>query len=342
MATLGFGVIGVGSMGRRHADHLAARVPGARLVAVADTNTTLAQSVAEAYTSASGHTVTAYADLDSLLASPDVEAVVIAGPAGVHATQVELAAKAGKQIFCEKPLALTVDQALAAVMAAKQANVALQIGFMRRYDPGYADAMRMIQAGEIGRPVLFKATSRDPLVPPLHFLRSPLNAGLFLDSAIHDFDLARWLMSNEVARLSAFGSALVSNDVREAGGLDSAVVNLQYRNNAFGNVECYWHATYGYDIRTEVVGEQGTLFIGAQRQRPVTVLTKSGSKHDVVQEYLVRFEEAYLLEMCDFAARVASGRPPVINGDDGIRSVAICLAAATSAASGGEVTAVEA
>jgi len=337
---LSVGVIGVGAMGRRHAEHLASSVPGARLIAVADPNEAAARDVASMCSSMARGTVSAYRTAEELIHDPDVTMVVIAGPAGVHAAQVRAAAGAKKHIFCEKPLALSLDDAVGAADAAREAGVAFQIGFMRRYDPGYAEAKRHIDAGAIGRPVLFKAVSRDPSVPPVSYLRSPLNAGLYLDSAIHDFDLARWLMGAEVVDVSAFAGALVSDEVRSHAGVDSALVNLRYVNGRLGNVECYWQATYGYDIRTEVVGERGAIQIGRHQQTPYTLLTGDGVRQDSYQEFLVRFEDAYLLEMRDFVSRVNAGKPPAITGEDGVRAVAIAVAAMQSTIADGVVTAV--
>lgn len=322
--TLGVGVIGTGVMGRRHAENLASLRPRAYLRAVADANPAAAQSVAE------NLGCDWYADAHELLNRSDIQAVVIAAGDATHAAFTIAAAERGKDIFCEKPLAITVEDAREAAAATERAGVRLQIGFMRRYDPGYQAAKESIDRGEIGQPVLFHAISRDAQPPPLSYFTSPNAGGIFLNSGIHDFDLARWLMGDEVQTVSAVGALLATPELADVQPIDTGIVTLTYQGGGLGTVQLSRHAVYGYDIRTEVGGTEGTVTIGDHRWRPVQVLRAGGINHTMPQHWLDRFGEAYAREMADWAERMDSDRPPAVTAKDGIYSVAIALAAERS------------
>jgi scyllo-inositol 2-dehydrogenase (NAD+) len=317
-------VIGVGEMGSRHAENLRRQVPGARLVAVADVNLDRARAVAAQFEVAS------YDSAEAVAARSDVAAVVIASPPKYHLPAIQAAAAARKHIFCEKPLALTVEDADAALQAVAKAGVNLQVGHMRRYDPPYAQAKKRIEAGEIGQVLIFKSIGRDYESSPQVGAQTHLNGTLFHDNSSHDFDLARWLTSDEVVEVHAYTAALAMPHIKEFGAFDSGVVNLRFAGGAIGNVESFLHAQYGYDIRTEVVGTQGTLQIGYQQQTPVVSLTRAGSSHDLVTHWLARFGEAYRLELIDFIQNLQASRPPRVTGRDGRQSVAVAEAAVQS------------
>ncbi|MBV8477778.1 MAG: Gfo/Idh/MocA family oxidoreductase [Acidobacteria bacterium] len=321
MTKLGVGVIGVGRMGRRHAENLCSLVPRAKLIALADVDLQAARRVADEL-----EIEHSYDRLEALLERKDIEAVVIASPSKLHLSAVQMAAAAGKHILCEKPLALTLDGVDAAIRAARDAKVLLQIGFMRRYDPAYAAALCRIEAGEIGTPIIFRSIGRDREPPPLSFYQSG-SGSLFLDSSIHEFDLARWLMTDEVAEVHAFGGTLACPEVAQFGEFDAGMVNLRFVHGAIGNVESLRQSRYGYDIYTEIVGSKATLRIGYLRQTALTSLSSDGVSHDVVDHFLVRFAEAYLNEVRDFVANVATGSEPRVTGKDARRALAIALAA---------------
>jgi scyllo-inositol 2-dehydrogenase (NAD+) len=324
MTELGVGVVGVGMMGRRHAEILHRMTPGARLLAVVDSDAARARQVAAEFGA------DPYSELEPLLQRKDVQAVVIASPAKFHAATVEAAAGAGKEIFCEKPLALGLEEADRALAAVARSKVRLQVGHMRRYDPAYSDAWKRIEAGDIGEPLIFKAIGRDRMPPPLPYFQSGVNATLLLDSSIHEFDLARWLMRDEVVEVHTFAGVLVIPELKEFGDLDAAVVNLRFARGGLGNVESFRQARYGYDIRTEIIGSKGTLRVGYLRQTADVLLTEAGGAHDVVGHYLVRFADAYVEEMKDFVEMLRSGREPRVTGEDGRRALAIALAAQRS------------
>ncbi len=312
-------------MGQRHAENLRNAVPGAELVAIVDSDRQRACQVA-----ANLEVEAVYEDIEPVLARRDVQALLVASPAKFHASTIQAAAAAGKDILCEKPVALTLEEADAALAAVAKAGIRLQVGHMRRYDPAYSDAKKRIEAGEIGTPVLFKAIGRDREPPPLSYFQSGLNGMLFLDSSLHEFDLARWLMGDEIVEVQAYGGVLAFPELARCNDIDTGVVNLHFSRGALGNVESFRQARYGYDIRTEVVGSEGTLIIGALARTPYRLLTASGANHDVIGHYLERFCDAYLEEVRDFVQMVVSDRPPQVTGEDGRRALAVALAAERS------------
>jgi scyllo-inositol 2-dehydrogenase (NAD+) len=325
VSKLGVGVIGVGEMGKRHAENLARLVPEARLVAVADTDLERARSVAQEL-----EVEHAYDSAEALVARHDVQAVVIASPAKFHTPAIQVAAAAGKHVLCEKPLALTLEEADVALEAVSAAEVRLQVGFMRRYDPAYAQAKRAIEAGEIGEPIIFKSIGRDFEAPQPSSFECGWSGTLFHDSSVHEFDLARWLMDDEVVEVHTFAAAQALPHLTNLGLFDSAVVNLRFARGAIGNVESFMDARYGYDVRTEIVGTKGTIRVGSLQNMPIEVLTQRGSQQDLVNHFLVRFADAYVSEMRDFVETILRDRTPRVTRHDGRQALAVVLAAVRS------------
>jgi inositol 2-dehydrogenase len=326
--TLRVGVAGTGVMGRRHAENVAALYPRARLVGVADVNRDAVERVARELE------CEAYTDPHEMLARPDIQAVVIATGADTHAALTIAAAERGKDMLTEKPLALTVEDARAAAEAAQRAGVRLQVGFMRRYDPAYRQAYDAIERGELGTTVLFSAISRDAQPPPRSYFSSPSNGGLFIDSGIHDLDLARWLMRDEVESVSATGAVVACHELADVQPIDAGIITLRFARGALGIVQVYRNAVYGYDIRTEVIGTEGTVVVGDHRWRAVEVLQANGISHTMEHHWLERFAEAYALEMADWVERMSGDQEPAVTGEDGVRSVALAVAAEESRVAG--------
>jgi inositol 2-dehydrogenase len=322
---LGVGVVGVGEMGRRHAENLRRNVPQARLIAVADVADVRARQ-----TAAELEIERSYSSLESMLEDREIDAVVIATPDKFHAQAVKLAAGAGKDILCEKPLALNLPDAREALTAVSKAGRRLQVGFMRRYDPAYAAAMQRIEAGEIGVPVIFKSVGRDKDQPPVAAYESNVNGMIFYTNTIHDFDLARWLMRDEVIGVHAYTTSAIRPEVAKYGDVVASVVNLQYAQGAIGNVESYAQAVYGYDVRTEIVGSKGSIAVGSLDRIPAVFLTAKGGEQMLADHFLSRFADAYLAEMRDFVETILNDRAPRVSGDDGLRALAIAVAAETS------------
>lgn len=325
MTKLGVGVLGVGTMGQRHAENLRRLIPEAQLIAVADADIERARAVAgqleiEHY----------YDSVEALVERKDVQAVAVVTPAKFHGAAIRACARAGKDIFCEKPLTLTIEEADAALAEVAKAGVRLQPGHVRRYDPSHVRAKKRIENGEIGDPVIFKSLARDPVPPPVSYMQSGVNGMFFQDSTVHEFDLGRWMMNDEIAELHAYGAVLVFPEAAQFHDIDTALVNMRFSRGALGGVENYMQSGYGYDIRTEIVGSKGTIMLGYLQQTPEIVLTASGSRTDVVDHFLVRFADGYLEEMRDFVRTMLADGEPRVNGFDGRQAVAAACAAERS------------
>src|SRR5215475_6627509 len=284
MKKLGVGVLGVGEMGRRHAENLRRLVPSAQLVAVADVAEDRARQAAQDL-----EIENAFGSLEGLLGCKGIDAIVIATPDKFHPQVVKTAAAAGKHLLCEKPLALNLSEAQEALAAVAKAGVFFQVGFMRRYDPAYASAMKRIEAGEIGTPVIFKSLGRDKDGPPLSYYHANVNGMLFYTNTIHDFDLARWMMHDEVVEVHAHTTSAIRPEIEKFGDVVASVVNLKFGKGAIGNIESYAQAAYGYDVRTEIVGSKGSILVGSLHRTPVTLLTSDGSKRPIADYFLSTF-----------------------------------------------------
>ena len=319
------GLIGTGRMGATFAHHLVNSVAEAELVAVSDAHGRTAGMVAAQYGVES-----TYSDYRQILERKDIDAVVIASPTNTHPKIIRASAAAGKHIFCEKPLALTIEDCDQAISAVKEAGVKLQLGFMRRFDAGYVAAKKKIAEGVIGNPVMFKSTGRDPKRTSLEFARRENSGGLIADMAAHDFDLGRWLMGSEVEQVYSEGGCLVYPELKEVGDIDNAVINLKFANGTIGNVDVSRNAVYGYDIRTEVLGSEGGITISKTRQTPILIMTRDGVTHDTVPYFMERFADAYAAEIRDFVACILEDREPAVTAQDGRAAAAIGIAATRS------------
>ena len=325
MGKLGIGVLGVGEMGRRHAENLRRLVPQAHLLAVADVSKERARQVA-----AELEIDNSYTSLEAMLECKGLDSVVIATPDKFHAASVKTAAAAGKSILCEKPLALTLADAHEMLITVAKSGVRFQVGFMRRYDPGYAQAMRRIEAGEIGTPVVFKSVGRDKDAPPLAAYQSQINGMLFYGNTIHDFDLARWLMRDEVSEVHSYTTVAIRPEVAQYGDVVASVVNLKFSQGAIGNIESHAQAIYAYDVRTEIVGSKGSILVGSLHRMPATFLTAHGSSRLLADHFLSTFADAYVAEIRDFVEGTLADRLPPVTGDDGLKALAIAVAAEKS------------
>lgn len=324
-ATVNIGVLGLGRMGQVYATHTAHRIEGARLAAVADPR----KEVADDFSAKVGG-VEVYANYHDLLARADLHAVIVATPTSTHHEVVIAAAQAGKAIFCEKPTSLdltTTDEMIAAV---RQAGVLFQVGFMRRFDAGCADAKRQIDAGVVGDPVAVRSIGRDPGRTSLEFANPAVSGGLVLDMGIHDFDLVRWYMGAEVERVYTEVSTLVFPELQTVGDVDYAMISLRFANGGLGNVEVSRDAIYGYDIQTEIIGSKGTLKVGYLQYTPVVVVTKAGVTHDIVPHFPQRFGPAYTKQIEHFVECLRTGRDPIVSSADARAALQIGVAATRS------------
>jgi inositol 2-dehydrogenase len=319
------GVIGLGRMGQIYSRHLARHIAQSRLVHVSDVVEERAQAVAAEHEVESWST-----DYRDLLADGAIEAVFVTSPTSTHREVVMAAAEAGRAIFCEKPIALNLEDTDQMLAAIAKTGVMFQAGFMRRFDSGYIAAKAQIEAGAIGKPVTFKSIGRDPFCPDLEYAKPTVSGGLILDMAIHDFDLGRWLMADEVRRVYTEGGILAFPQLDAVGDIDNAVVNMLFEGGALGNVEVSRNACYGYDIRTEILGTEGGLNVGYYQQTPVLVMTTQGIQHDMVPYIIERFGDAYQAQTQDFVERVLDDREPAVDGHDARAALAIGLAATRS------------
>ncbi|RBW69281.1 inositol 2-dehydrogenase [Bacillus taeanensis] len=317
------GVLGLGRLGYWHAENLASQVRGAKLVNVADPFGDAAEKTAQKLGVDNWTKNPA-----EILEDPNIDAVIIATPTSTHVEMIKKAAENGKQIFVEKPLTQYVHEADEVIEAIKKHNVTCQVGFMRRFDPAYSEAKRRILAGDIGKPIYFKAVSRDPGAPPAEFIKN--SGGIFLDMSIHDYDVARFLIGEEVTSASAHGNILMNDFMEEFGDVDQALTYLTFESGAAADIEGSRNAAYGYDIRGEVIGTEGSIIIGSLKHHDVTVLTKQGSTHDIVPAFPERFKDAYTIEMQHFIDCLRLGEKPIVTEYDG--KVALEIAAAATEA----------
>jgi myo-inositol 2-dehydrogenase/D-chiro-inositol 1-dehydrogenase len=318
-------VVGVGRMGLTHAENLARRVRGARLVAV---TTSSPERAAEARSRCGD--VAVYPGLEALLAAGGLDAVCISSSTSAHADNVVQCAAAGLDIFCEKPLALTLTDCDRAIAAARQAGVRLMIGHVRQFDAGHVEARRFIEEGAIGRPLVFRAISGDVDPPPPGFADPAVSGGLILDAMYHDLYLSRWLMADEPVRAYAEGDALVDPAIGDVGDVDNAVVMLRFARGALGTFYVSRTTRYGHDLRIEVIGDQGAVHIGRFRQTPVRLLDPRGVHHDMPWTTPDRLGDAFVTEMQAFVDGLIHGTPLPVTGDDSRATVAVGLAATRS------------
>ena len=323
-AKLNIALIGLGRLGRVYAVNLANRVPNARLVAVADRNAEVAETFANDFGIPRWYTT--HADL---LADKSVDAVAVLTSTSTHKQIVLDAALAGKAVFCEKPIAMSVEDAEQMLAVVAKAGILFQPAFQRRFDPGYMAAKTQIEQGTIGTPVVLTSTSRDPFRPSLEFCDPAVSGGLIADMGIHDFDLARMFMG-EVKSVFATGATLAYPEMKAIGDIDNAVVNLTFDSGALGAVLLSRNAVFGYDIRTEIWGTQGSLQIGYLQQTPVLVMTKEGITHDAVPYFMERFEGAYLTQIQNFVDTALRGGEPAVSGADALEAIRVSFAATVS------------
>ncbi len=324
---VGVALIGSGRMGAYHGATLAWRLPGAGLAAVADP----APGAAEKLAAALGARA-AYTDVQQVWDDPEVDAVVIAAPARTHAGLVVAAAAAGKGVFCEKPMAVTLEDADRAIGAARAAGVVLQVGFNRRFAPDWQAARALLDAGTLGTPRLLRSLTRDPGgFDPARVLPDTI----FLETLIHDFDTLRFLNPGAAAvEVFATADALVEPDWRDRGLLDTAVVVVRFDNGAVATAEACFEAAYGYDVRGEVLGSAGMASMGDGRRTGMTFSGAAGRVVETVRGDQELFPGAYTAELLAFTDAVRTGTPAPVTGEDARAALAIALAAAESVRSG--------
>ncbi len=321
--TLRFGVLGAGRIGQVHADAIA-KVPGAVLAAVSDPVAAAAGAVRDKY----GCDV---ASIDEIEAAKDIDAVVICTPTDTHADLIERFARAGKAIFCEKPVDLSLARVRDCLKVVDQTNSFLMIGFQRRFEPDFNVLKQAIDAGRIGKVEMISLTSRDPGPPPYDYIKRC--GGIFRDMTIHDFDVARWLLGEEVETVQAAASVLVDPKIGELGDFDSVNVILRTASGRQCTINNSRRATYGYDQRIEVHGSLGSVSALNHAEARVEFAGPEGYTRPPNQHFFItRYANAYAAEIAAFVNALADGAPPPVSGLDGLKALALADAAVLSVA----------
>ncbi|HVL22183.1 MAG TPA: inositol 2-dehydrogenase [Amaricoccus sp.] len=326
--TVRFAVLGAGRIGQVHGRAIAGNA-GARIVAVADALPAAAEALA-AQAGAEVRTIDAIED------AQDVDAVVICTPTDTHADLIERFARAGKAIFCEKPVDLDVARVKACLKVVDETGAKLMVGFNRRFDPHFRAVKAAIDDGTVGAVEMVTITSRDPGAPPVEYIKR--SGGIFRDMTIHDFDMARWLLGEEPTVVAAFASSLVDQAIGKAGDFDSANVLLETPSGRQAVITNSRRATYGYDQRIEVLGSKGMAAAENQRETSIEIATGTGfTRPPLLDFFMTRYTSAYAAEIAAFVAGIAEGAAIAPTGDDGLKALALAEAAVRSVAEGRKV-----
>ena len=322
---LRFGVLGTGRIGKIHIENLAGRIPGARVSALSDVDAAELARIAAKY----GIPKTS-ADYREVLADSGIDAIVVCTPTSTHYQILLDAIAAGKHIFCEKPIDLSIEKIQAINAAAAKRGVQLMVGFNRRFDPNFSKVRDVVASGQLGAPHMLRITSRDPGPPPENYLKA--SGGIFLDMTIHDFDMARYLMGSEVTEVYARATVLVDSMFEKAGDWDTTLVTLSFENGAFGSIDNSRQAVYGYDQRVEVFGSEGMVAVANNTPDSHVLLNREGVHSALpLNFFMERYTESYLREMRQFVDAVAARKPVPVGANDGLEATILALAAAKSA-----------
>jgi myo-inositol 2-dehydrogenase / D-chiro-inositol 1-dehydrogenase len=333
-ATVRVGVIGVGRIGRMHAELLARQVPRAAVATVFDARTEIAEGVGAQLG------VPVAGSVEELLAAPDVDAVAICASTDTHADLLVAAARAGKPAFCEKPISLDLPEVDRALAAIDEAGIPVQIGFNRRFDPAHESVARAVAEGTIGDVHLVRISSRDPAPPPMEYVRG--SGGIFLDMTIHDFDMARYVTGSEVVEVFARGAVRVDPAFADADDVDTAVVTLTHENGCLTVIDNSRETAYGYDQRVEAFGALGMAASENPLAHTGVVRTANGTSAPALPHFFLdRYVPSYVREWEAFVDAVHEGQPPPVTAADGRAPLVIGLAAWRSLREGRSVTVAE-
>ena len=321
---IGVGVIGAGRIGKLHIEHLAQNIPEAELVTICSLNPSDIESFAEQFNVPKVTT-----DYNTLLVDPQIDAVLVTAPTNTHVEISQAAAKAGKHIFCEKPIAFDLEQIDETLAIVEKAGVKFQVGFNRRFDASFKRVREAVASGEIGEPHIMRITSRDPAPPPIEYVK--VSGGIFLDMTIHDFDMARYLIGNEVVEVYATGGVRVDPKIGEVGDIDTTVITLRFQNGVIGTIDNSREAVYGYDQRVEVFGSKGMVTAANPLTDTVTFSGSEGSRAaSPPYFFLERYQPAFLAELQAFFACIQEDTLPAVTGADGRAPVVMGFAALKS------------
>lgn len=318
------GVIGAGRIGKVHAETLAFQVPEATVVSITDIRPEAAQALA-----ARCGIPKVTANAEEIFGDPSVDAVLVCSSTDTHAELVIAAAKAGKHIFCEKPIDQTLERIDRALEAVAAAGVKFQVGFNRRFDANFTRVRAAIASGEIGAPYLMHIISRDPAPPPIEYVRK--SGGIFLDMTIHDFDMARFLIGDEVEEIYTSAGVRVNPEIGRAGDVDTALIVLKFANGVIGTIDNCRQAPYGYDQRVEVLGSKGAIATANNYPNQAVISTAASVRRDLPLNFFMdRYLESFATELRQFISAVVDDTPTPVAGIDGRIPVVMALAARKS------------
>jgi myo-inositol 2-dehydrogenase/D-chiro-inositol 1-dehydrogenase len=321
---LRIGVIGAGRIGRVHAETLAFRLPEATASSIADINGDVARDVAERF-----RIPRVVTDSKEIFNDPSVDAVLLCSPTETHADLVIQAARAGKHIFCEKPIDHSLSKIDLALQEVRKSGVKFQVGFNRRFDANFARVRAAVTQGEIGTPHLMHIVSRDPGPPPISYIKA--SGGIFLDMTIHDFDMARFLMGDEVESIYAAGGVRVDPEIGKAGDLDTVLIVLQFKNGVIATIDNSRKAVYGYDQRVEILGSKGAIATENCYPNQAILSTDTAIQRDLPLNFFMdRYTESFVAEVQAFVRAVLDDKPTPVTGIDGRIAVVMALAARKS------------
>ena len=322
---LRLGLIGCGRIGKVHAKSIATRVPCAKIIAAADS---FMNPDLEEWAQGMGIGDT-YEDPAKIIGRRDIDAVLICSPTKTHTPLIRAAAKAGKHVFCEKPIDTDLEGMAETMSIVNKSGIKFQIGFNRRFDHNHVAVRKQVADGILGDVQIVKVTSRDPAPPSPEYVAG--SGGIFLDMMIHDFDMVRFLSKAEVEEVYASGSVLIDEGIGKAGDVDTAIVTLKLSNGALAVIDNSRKAVYGYDQRTEVFGSKGCALVGNDTASLVRTSTVDGVLSEKpLYFFLDRYLESYATEIIDFVDSIVNDKPTLCGMNDAIRPVEIALAAGKS------------
>lgn len=322
---LKIGIIGAGRIGKVHGESIAHYVKGAEIKAVADTFVS-DETIHWANSLGISHT---YKDYHKILDDPEIDAVLICSSTNTHSAISIEAIHAGKHVFCEKPIDLDIGRIKEVIVELQKSNVKYQVGFNRRFDHNFKAIRDAVAEGKIGQPHIVKITSRDPNPPSIDYVK--ISGGLFLDMAIHDFDMVRYLSGSEVTEVYATGNVLVDKAIGEAGDIDTAIVTLKLANGGMAVIDNSRKACYGYDQRAEVFGSKGQISVSNDSGSTAVWSTETGvTAEKPLYFFLERYMQAYANEITQFADAIVNNKQVTVGAEDGLKSVMISLAAKKS------------
>lgn len=321
---LQIGLIGAGRIAQAHAATVAYRIGNAQLAAVTDPIPSAVEAIAAKF-----RIPTIAPTYQAILADPNIDAIFICSPTGTHAEIMKAAARAGKQIFCEKPIALTLDATDDALAVVNDCGVKLQLGFNRRFDANYARVRQAIAGGEIGNPQILHIISRDPAPPPISYVKT--SGGIFLDMTIHDWDMARFLSGSEITEVYVQGGVTVDPAIGEAGDIDTHVTLMRFANGMIGTIDNCRQAVYGYDQRVEVLGTKGAIHTENNYPNNSVISGADAIRRDLpLNFFLERYMDSYASEIMAFVDAVINDKPTPVTGHDGRMALLVGLAALKS------------